>query len=157
MPKFTHSDASGRPQMVDVGEKTVTRRTARARGRIRMDASTLALLADRKIPKGDVFTVALLAGIQGAKETPRLIPLCHMIHLDKVDLMFSILDDERVEIISEVTTDARTGVEMEAMTAVSVAALTIYDMCKGLDRGITIEEICLLEKKGGKSGTYQRE
>src|SRR5438034_10497959 len=137
---LTHFDASGASHMVDVGEKAVTSRFARASGRVRMQPATLALIRDRKLAKGDVLEVARLAGIMGAKRTSELIPLCHPLPMESVELSFSFADDTpgeaTIAIEATVRVTAKTGVEMEALTAVSVAALTIYDMCKAGDRAI---------------------
>ncbi|MDT8441940.1 MAG: cyclic pyranopterin monophosphate synthase MoaC [Desulfuromonadales bacterium] len=155
--KLTHFDADGQAIMVDVGDKAVTRRLAVARGEIRMRAETLRRILDQKIEKGDVLAVARLAGIMAAKQTPALIPLCHPLLIDSVRLEFRP-DQERnlVEIEASVGVDGRTGVEMEALVAVSVAALTIYDMCKAIDRDMVIGAVCLLEKSGGRSGHFRR-
>jgi cyclic pyranopterin phosphate synthase len=142
--------------MVDVGGKEATARLARAAGHVRMKPETLALIRNRQLAKGDVLEVARLAGIMAAKKTAELIPLCHPLSLDSVQLSFVFPDDASVQIEAEVRVTARTGVEMEALTAVSVAALTIYDMCKSVDRGMKIESIALLEKSGGKSGHFIR-
>jgi len=142
--------------MVDVGDKPVSERMARARGEVRMAPETLRAIVDRQVVKGDVFEVARLAGIMAAKRTAELIPLCHALGLDSVAVDFRVLDDRAVAIESTVRVQARTGAEMEALTAVSVAALTIYDMCKSLDRGMTLGPFVLLEKSGGKSGHYVR-
>jgi cyclic pyranopterin monophosphate synthase len=156
MTSLTHFDSQGASRMVDVGGKEVTPRHARAAGLVRMNAETLALIRNRQMAKGDVLEVARLAGIMAAKKTSELIPLCHPLSLDSVQLGFQFPDDSSVRIESEVRVTARTGVEMEALTAVSVAALTIYDMCKSVDRGMTIESIALEEKSGGKSGHFVR-
>jgi cyclic pyranopterin phosphate synthase len=156
MTEFTHFDDQGASRMVDVGAKPVTARTARASGVVRMEAATLALLRDRRMAKGDVLEVARLAGIMAAKRTSELIPLCHGLPLDAVTIGFSFPDATTVRIEVEAKVAARTGVEMEALTAVSVAALTIYDMCKAVDRGMTIDQVRLEEKSGGASGHYQR-
>lgn len=156
MAELTHFDSSGSSRMVDVGAKPVTERYARAVGRVTMQPATLALILDKQMAKGDVFEVARLAGIMATKRTSDLIPLCHPLALDSARLQLEALDDHTVQIEAEVRVHARTGVEMEALTAVSVAALTIYDMCKAVDRGMTIGPIELLEKSGGKSGTYTR-
>jgi cyclic pyranopterin phosphate synthase len=156
MNELTHFDDEGASRMVDVGEKPVTRRTARASGRVRMDPKTLELIRNRGVAKGDVLEVARLAGIMAAKQTPQLIPLCHTLALDTVELAFSFPDAVTLAIEATVSVHARTGVEMEAMVAVSVAALTIYDMCKSVDRSLTIEEIRLDEKSGGRSGHFKR-
>ena len=154
---LTHFDDSGASRMVDVGAKLVTAREARATGRVVMQPATLECIRNREISKGDVLEVARLAGIMAAKRTGELIPLCHPLPLDGVTLDFAFLDDCTVSITATVKVTARTGVEMEALTAVSVAALTIYDMCKAIDRGMTIGEIRLEEKSGGRSGHYVRE
>ncbi len=142
--------------MVDVGDKPVTERRARAGGVVRMSPETLQLIRDRKLAKGDVLEVARLAGIMAAKRTSNLIPLCHLLPLEAVAVSFTFPDECSVAIESEVRVTARTGVEMEALVAVSIAALTIYDMCKAVDRGMTIERICLEEKSGGCSGHFIR-
>ncbi len=144
-PEFSHLDAEGTARMVDVGAKPIQQRIAIASGFITMAASTVSALRDQKLPKGDVLTVARIAAIQAAKITDRLIPLCHSLPLDKVDICFEIREGG-VAIISTVSTSAKTGIEMEALTAVSVAALTIYDMCKAVDKDMTITDITLLEK-----------
>ena len=156
MSGLSHFDQQGASRMVDVGAKPESRRTAKATARVRMQAATLALIRDRQVAKGDVLEIARLAGIMGAKKTPELIPLCHPLALESVSLDFTFPQPDLVEVTAEVAITARTGVEMEALTAVSVAALTIYDMCKSVDRGMTIERIELEEKTGGRSGTYQR-
>lgn len=153
---FTHFDERGGSRMVDVSEKPSTRREARASGRVRMQPATLSAIGSREIAKGDVLEVARLAGIQGAKRTSDLIPLCHPLGLDAVRLELVPEPPDAIRIEATVTTVGRTGVEMEALTAVSAAALTVYDMCKALDRGMTIDEIRLEEKSGGRSGTYRR-
>jgi cyclic pyranopterin monophosphate synthase len=149
--RLTHLDAGGSARMVDVGAKAVSERRARARARLRMSVETAAAIATGNAPKGDVLGTARLAGILAAKQTAALIPLAHPIALSFVDVQASI-DVERglVELTSEVAVAAQTGVEMEAMVACSVAALTVYDMAKGLERGIAIEEVVLLEKTGGR-------
>ena len=156
MPPFTHFDESGASRMIDVGAKSVTERMARASGKVSMAAETLRTIVDRKLSKGDVFEVARLAGIMAAKKTPELIPLCHALGLDSVAVDFRVIDDRTIEIESTVRVQARTGVEMEALTAVTVAALTVYDMCKSVDRGMSLGPFVLLEKSGGKSGHYIR-
>lgn len=143
--------------MVDVGGKAVTQRYARASGRVVMQPATLARIQQRGFAKGDVLEVARLAGIMAAKRTGELIPLCHPLPLDGVTIDFAFPDERTVAIAAEVRVTAKTGVEMEAMTAVSVAALTIYDMCKAIDRGMSIERVQLEEKSGGKSGHFVRE
>ncbi|RPI86389.1 MAG: cyclic pyranopterin monophosphate synthase MoaC [Planctomycetaceae bacterium] len=156
MPSLTHFDDSGASRMVDVSDKPVTQRVARAGGRVTVAASTLLAIFDRKISKGDVLEVARLAGIMAAKETSRLIPLCHVLPLSGVTVDFSRIDGQTVGIEAEVRVEGRTGVEMEALTAVTVAALTIYDMCKSIDRGMTLGPFLLLAKSGGQSGAYER-
>ncbi len=157
MNSFTHFNADGRGRMVDVSEKADTKRVASACATISMDRLTLALIKEGKIGKGDVFGVAQIAGIMAAKQVWQLIPLCHPLFLTGVDLSFSFLEEQGiVEVKAKVSTTGKTGVEMEALTAVSIAALTIYDMCKAVDKGMVISEIYLLEKIGGKSGTYRR-
>jgi cyclic pyranopterin phosphate synthase len=150
---LTHIDAEGRARMVDVGGKPDTKRTARARGRISMAPETLILLARKAIPKGDVLAVARVAGIMAAKETSRLIPMCHPLNLTGIAVDFT-LDTEDSALVVEAAAGltGKTGVEMEALTAVSVALLTVYDMCKAVDKGMIISDIRLLEKLGGKSG-----
>ncbi|MBX3437357.1 MAG: cyclic pyranopterin monophosphate synthase MoaC [Planctomycetaceae bacterium] len=156
MPQLSHFDDSGASRMVDVGGKPVTLRRARAEAVVRMQPETLRLITDRKLAKGDVFEVARLAGIMATKRTPELIPLCHSLGLDSAQVDFEVLDDVRLRVVAVVSVQGRTGVEMEALTAVSVAALTVYDMCKAADRGMQIESIRLLEKEGGKSGHWTR-
>ena len=158
MSKLTHLDEKGHAAMVDVADKDVTSRSAIAQGTVQMEASTLAAIRDGKVPKGDVLAAARIAGIMAAKRTPELIPLCHTLLLSKVAVDFEVDEAANAIIITaEVRCKGQTGVEMEALTAVSVAALTIYDMAKALEKGMTIGEIRLLEKQGGKSGTYVRE
>jgi cyclic pyranopterin monophosphate synthase len=154
---LTHFDEEGASRMVDVGEKLVTSRMAKASGRVVMQPATLARIQQRGIEKGDVLEVARLAGIMAAKRTGELIPLCHPLPLDAVTVAFSFPDDRTVMIEATVRVTAKTGVEMEALTAVSVAALTIYDMCKAIDRGMIVEQIRLEEKAGGRSGHFVRE
>ncbi|MBC6416867.1 MAG: cyclic pyranopterin monophosphate synthase MoaC [Rhodospirillales bacterium] len=158
MSGFTHFDEAGRAAMVDVGTKAETERTATARGEVTMAAETFELVAAGCMGKGDVLGVARLAGIMAAKRTPELIPLCHPLALTsiKVDLN---LDEARKAVLIEARCKlkGRTGVEMEALTAVSVAALTIYDMCKAVDRGMIIGAVRLIEKSGGKSGHFQQD
>jgi len=154
---LSHIDSSGRARMVGVGSKEITERTARARGRVSMRPETLRLILDGKIPKGDVIAAARIAGIQAAKKTSDLIPLCHPLPIESVTLNVHHDPDESSIIIeSAVTCTAKTGVEMEALTAVSVAALTLYDMCKSVDRDMEIRDICLAYKSGGRSGTYEK-
>jgi cyclic pyranopterin phosphate synthase len=156
MNQLSHFDQHGASRMVDVSEKQPTPRFARASGRVRMAPQTLGMIRDRKLSKGDVLEVARLAGIMAAKRTSDLIPLCHPLPLDSVEIAFTFPDDQTVAIEARAAVTARTGVEMEALTAVSVAALTIYDMCKAVDRGMTIHEVRLDEKSGGRSGHYVR-
>lgn len=158
MSKLTHFDPQGQAHMVDVADKAETKRLAIAHGSIRMQAETLAVITAGNAKKGDVLGIARIAAIQGAKRTSDLIPLCHPIPLTKVAVEFNIdqaLNTVHCQVSSE--TVGRTGVEMEALTAASVALLTIYDMCKAMDRGMVISEIKLLEKLGGKSGHWQAE
>ena len=150
-PRLTHVDGSGQARMVDVGGKETTRRAARAGARVWMAPSTLRLLQEQALPKGDVLAVAKVAGIMAAKRTSDLIPLCHPLSLTQVELSFAIAeDDARVDIECVTRTEDRTGIEMEALTGAAVAALTIYDMCKAVDRGMIVGDVRLLEKTGGK-------
>lgn len=155
--ELTHFDAAGAARMVDVAEKPVTARVARASAKVVMKPATLELIRTRGHRKGDVVEVARLAGIMAAKRTSDLIPLCHPLPLEGVTLDFSFLDDTTLGIEATVRCSGRTGVEMEALTAVSVAALTIYDMCKAVDRTMTIDAVRLEEKSGGRSGHFVRE
>ncbi len=152
---FTHLDPLGRARMVDVTPKEPTHRRAIARCRVFMKPETTAMVANNAVTKGDVLAVARVAGIQAAKRTVDLIPLCHQLTIGSVYLNFH-LDDDFIEVESQVETVDRTGVEMEAMTACSVAALTVYDMCKSADRSMVIADLTLWEKTGGRSGTYRR-
>jgi cyclic pyranopterin monophosphate synthase len=155
--ELTHLDEHGRARMVDVGDKPVSARSALARGVVQMQPATLALVCAGEAPKGDVLAAARIAGIQAAKKTPELIPLCHAIALTSVTVDFEPdLSSGRLTISARVHALDRTGAEMEAMTAVSVAALTVYDMLKAKDRAMTIEQIALHEKTGGKSGHFVR-
>jgi cyclic pyranopterin phosphate synthase len=156
MTDLTHFDEHGASRMVDVAEKAVTQRFARASGLLRMQRQTQQLIRDLRISKGDVLQVARLAGIMAAKRTSDLIPLCHVLPLDAVSVSFEFPDDNSIRIESQVRVTARTGVEMEALVAVSVAALTVYDMCKAVDRAMSIESLHLEEKSGGQSGHFQR-
>ncbi len=156
MGQLSHFDEHGASRMVDVGPKPVTARLARARGVVQMQPETLAQIRQGQMAKGDVLAVARLAGIMAAKQTGTLIPLCHPLSLDAVNVEFSFPDDKSVQVEAVVRVTARTGVEMEALTAVSVAALTIYDMCKAVDRGMAIQQIRLEEKSGGRSGHFER-
>ena len=153
MNKLTHFDDSGHPRMVDVSAKGATKRTARAHAFVRMSAEVLAALPSN--PKGDPLAVARIAGIQAAKRTADLIPLCHTLPLSHVDVAMMV-EADGVRVIASAATTAQTGVEMEALTAASVAALTIYDMTKALDKRIEIQDIYLLEKTGGKTGDFRR-
>lgn len=156
--RLTHLDADGSARMVDVSGKAVTRRRAVARATVRMRPETAAIVAAGDAPKGDVLGVARIAGIQAAKRTGELIPLCHPLGLDHVDVEAAIDPVAgTVTITAEAGLEARTGVEMESMTAASIAALTVYDMVKGLDKGVAIEQVVLLEKSGGRSGTWRRD
>jgi cyclic pyranopterin monophosphate synthase len=152
---LTHLDPLGRARMVDVTPKEATHRRAIARGRVNMQPDTASLIARGAITKGDVLAVARVAGIQAAKRAPDLLPLCHPLLVGAVLVNFRI-EDSFIEVEAQVDTVDRTGVEMEALTACSIACLTIYDMCKSVDRGMTIGEIALWEKTGGRSGTYRR-
>jgi cyclic pyranopterin phosphate synthase len=155
--KLTHFDETGRAAMVDVSAKAETSRTAIARGRIVMAPETLALIQGGQVGKGDVLGVARLAGIMAAKRTSDLIPLCHPLMIAKVTVDLTPAGADAIEIEATVKVNGQTGVEMEALTAVTVAALTVYDMCKAADRGMRIEAVRLVHKSGGKSGTYQGE
>ena len=157
MSQLAHFDDSGASRMVDVGGKDVTLRRARAEGFVTMQPETLQLIRDQKVAKGDVFEVARLAGIMATKQTANLIPLCHPLGLDNAQVDFEVIDDHTIRIEASVDVHGRTGVEMEVLTAVSVAALTVYDMCKSVDRGMSIGPIQLVEKSGGNSGHYIRE
>jgi cyclic pyranopterin monophosphate synthase len=157
MTKLSHLDEQGRARMVDVSEKDATSRTAIARGTIHMRPETLALILEDKIEKGDVFAVARVAGIMAAKKTSELIPMCHPLNITSVEIDLTPNEKPaRVDIEAAVRVSGKTGVEMEAMTAVSAAALTIYDMCKAVDREMTVADIRLVKKSGGKSGTFIR-
>ncbi len=157
MSELTHLDSSGEARMVNVGEKDVTSREAVASGRVMMKPETLEQIKNASLKKGDVLAVARTAGIMAAKKTPDLIPLCHPIPIDEIVIDFDLSGKDSIGITATARNTAKTGVEMEAMVAASVAALTIYDMAKAVDRGMTITEIRLESKKGGKSGTYKRE
>ena len=157
MAQLSHLDEQGRARMVDVSEKEITSRIATACGTIHMRPETLALILEDKIDKGDVFSVARVAGIMAAKKTSELIPMCHPLSITSVDIeLRPNSDPARVDIEASVRVSGKTGVEMEALTAVSVAGLTIYDMCKAVDREMIIGEIRLVKKSGGKSGTFIR-
>ncbi len=158
MKKLSHIDAQGRAQMVDIGEKAITVREAIAVGEVRMQPETLRLLLQGHMPKGDVLAVARIAGIMAAKKTPELIPLCHPLVLSTVEVHFHPQEAEgKIEVEARVKAEGKTGVEMEALTAASLAALTIYDMCKAVDRAMVVSNIRLMKKTGGKSGTYIRQ
>ncbi|GAC1318876.1 MAG: cyclic pyranopterin monophosphate synthase MoaC [Chloroflexota bacterium] len=153
---LTHVDETGRAHMVDVTDKPVTVRVARASGSVRMSPATLSLVRENAMIKGDVIGVARIAGVMAAKRTSELIPLCHGLPLSAVEIEFSLDPDTgSINIASECRTEAKTGVEMEALTAVTVAALTIYDMCKAVDRRMVIENVRVTHKSGGRSGTYE--
>ena len=157
MSTLSHFDESGASRMVDVGGKAETNRTARASAVVRMQPATLALIRNKQVAKGDVVEVARLAGIMAAKKTADLIPLCHPLPLTSVKLEFTFPSEDTLRIEATVAVFARTGVEMEALTAVSVAALAVYDTCKAADRGMTIEAVRLEEKDGGRSGHFVRD
>jgi cyclic pyranopterin phosphate synthase len=156
MADLSHFDERGASRMVDVGDKEVTARMARAAAQVRMKPATLQLIRDRAAAKGDVLEVARLAGIMAVKRTADLIPLCHPLPVDAVRIDFDFPAEDLVRVESQVSVRARTGVEMEAMTAVCVAALTMYDMCKSADREMVVEQVQLLEKSGGRSGHFRR-
>jgi cyclic pyranopterin phosphate synthase len=157
MSDFTHFDEEGRAVMVDVGAKATTARTATARGAVVMAPETLVMIVEGRAKKGDVLAVARLAGIMAAKRTPELIPLCHPLMLTKVAVDLTPAPPDRIEIEATVKLTGRTGVEMEALTAVSVAALAVYDMCKAVDRAMRVTDIRVTHKAGGKSGEYEAE
>jgi cyclic pyranopterin phosphate synthase len=159
MSKLTHFDDAGQAHMVDVGQKPESERIAVAAGAVEMQRATLDAIGAGIMGKGDVLGIARIAAIAGLKRTPELIPLCHPVRVTGVDVSLATRDDEerpRIEILATVRAFDRTGVEMEALTAVSIAALTVYDMCKAIDRGMRIVDIQLVEKRGGKSGTWTR-
>ena len=157
MPKLTHIDKKGKAKMVDVTAKDITEREAVAKGSVFMQQGTLEVVLANEIKKGDVLGVAMIAGIMAAKRTGEIIPLCHPLNITSVDISFEPVRDKKcIDITATVKVSSQTGVEMEALTAVSVAALTIYDMCKAIDKGMTISNIRLMKKTGGKSGTYIR-
>ena len=153
---LTHMDDEGRARMVDVGDKPVTTRTAVASGFVRMAAATVQAIREHRTPKGDPLEVARLAGIMAAKRTAELIPLCHPLPLAHADVQLEVRDDG-IQITATARTDGKTGVEMEALTAASIAALTLYDMCKAMDKAMEITDIRLESKTGGRSGNYKRE
>ena len=152
---LTHTDKEGRAKMVDVGDKPITRRTATASGFVRMAATTLEAIREHRTPKGDPLEVARVAGIMAAKRTSELIPLCHNLSLTQADIQLDLRPDG-IAITATARTDGKTGVEMEALTAASTAALTLYDMCKAIDKGMVITDIRLESKTGGRSGDYVR-
>lgn len=154
MSEFTHFNEDGASRMVDVGSKEVTERMARAVAILEMQPETLQQIRDRKLSKGDVLEVARLAGIMSAKRTADLIPLCHPLAIDAVTIEYEFPGPSRLRIESQVAVTARTGVEMEALVAASTTALTVYDMCKSVDRGMVLRDLHLLEKKGGRSGHF---
>ncbi|MBE0425586.1 MAG: cyclic pyranopterin monophosphate synthase MoaC [Nitrospirae bacterium] len=157
MKKLTHLDKQGRAKMVDVSEKPVTHRMATARGSVYMKPETLKLIEDKNISKGDVLCVARIAGIMAAKKTGNLIPMCHPLNIASVKIDFNPDSKKnKIDIEAQVKVIGQTGVEMEALTAISVAALTIYDMCKAVDKEMTISDIMLVEKRGGRSGIFKR-
>ena len=156
MSRLTHLDETGAARMVDVGGKAETRRSATASGRISMSPGTLAAVRDGSGPKGDVLAAARIAGIMAAKKTGELIPLCHPLALDTVTVDFAFTDDG-IEVTAQASLSGKTGVEMEALTAASIALLTIYDMAKALEKGMVIEQVRLIEKTGGKSGDWHAE
>ena len=157
MKKLTHLDKEGRAKMVDVTEKPSTVREAIARGSVYVKPETLKLIQDKKIPKGDVLCVARVAGIQAVKKTSELIPMCHPLNITSVDIDLTLDNKKnRIDIEACVKVTGQTGVEMEALTAVSVVALTIYDMCKAVDKEMIISDVMLMEKKGGRSGHFKR-
>lgn len=155
-PDLTHLDSSGAARMVDVSTKDVTTRTARAAGRVRVSPAVVALLRGEGVPKGDALAAARIAGIMGAKRTPELVPLCHPLPLSGADVEVSVADDA-VELAATVRTTGRTGVEMEALTAVTVAALTVVDMVKAVDKAAVISDVRVVEKTGGASGDVRRD
>jgi len=152
--KLTHIDENGASRMVDVSEKDVTERIAVAHARVTMKPETFSLIMNKKITKGDVLGVARVAGIMAAKKTSELIPMCHPLNLNSVKINYEDNNQDSIEITSEVKVSGKTGVEMEALTAVSICALTIYDMCKSADRSMIISDVYLLKKSGGKSGNF---
>lgn len=153
--ELTHLDKNGAAHMVDVGDKQTTKRTAQAQAVITMQPETLRRIAEDTMPKGDVFACARIAGIMAAKRTSDLIPMCHPLPIDGVEVEITPISETEVRLVSTLRCTHKTGIEMEALTAVSVAALTIYDMCKAIDRGMRIDQVLLLHKAGGKSGEYR--
>ncbi len=157
MAKLSHIDKQGRAKMVDITEKPETRREAVAGGSVYMNPATMKLIQDRKVPKGDVLSAARIAGIMAAKRTSELIPMCHPLNVTSISIDFNLESKgSKIDIEARVRLTGRTGVEMEALTAVSVACLTVYDMCKAVDKDMVISDILLKEKSGGKSGVYKR-
>ncbi len=154
--KLTHIDENGASRMVDVSEKDVTERIAVAHARVTMKPETFSLIMDKKIAKGDVLGVARVAGIMAAKKTSELVPMCHPLNLNSVKIDYEDNNQDSIEITSEVKVSGKTGVEMEALTAVSICALTIYDMCKSADKSMLISDVYLVKKSGGKSGNFVR-
>lgn len=154
---LTHIDDNGAAHMVDVGEKEVTRRSASAQAVVSMQPETLSLILSGGMPKGDVFACARIAGIMAAKRTWELIPMCHPLPIEGIEMEITPISDTDVRIVSTLRCTHKTGIEMEALTAASVAALTLYDMCKAVDRGMVIRDVMLLRKSGGKSGDFCRE
>ena len=154
---LTHIDDNGAARMVDVGEKEVTRRSASAQAVVSMQPETLSLILSGGMPKGDVFACARIAGIMAAKRTCELIPMCHPLPIEGIEMEITPISDTDVRIVSTLRCTHKTGIEMEALTAASVAALTLYDMCKAVDRGMVIRDVMLLSKSGGKSGDFCRE
>ncbi|SBS37445.1 Cyclic pyranopterin monophosphate synthase accessory protein [Marinomonas spartinae] len=152
--KLTHLDNQGHAHMVDVSDKDMTKRTARAQAIIEMKADTLVKIIEGGLPKGDVLATARIAGIQAAKKTSDLIPLCHPLMLTKVSVDITVLSETQIQVLCSCSLKGKTGVEMEALTGASVAALTLYDMCKAVDKGMVIKNVSLLEKQGGKSGDW---
>ena len=157
MVELPHFDSDGHARMVDVGQKQITHRIAVASGSITMQPETLTLIKDRKIQKGDVLELARVAGVMATKRTADIIPLCHPLRIDSVEVGFDFIREDSVKIVASVAANERTGVEMEALTAVAAAGLTIYDMCKSVDRAMQISEIRLDQKSGGKSGDFRRD
>ncbi len=157
MDELTHFDEQGASRMVDVGEKATTRREAVAEATVEMQAATLKRIEEKSLTKGDVLEVARLAGIMAAKRTSDLIPLCHPLQIDSAKIDFEFPSGTCLRIEARVSVAAKTGVEMEALTAATIAALTVYDMCKSMDREMTIRDVSLLEKSGGRSGTFRRQ
>ena len=157
MSDFSHLSAAGTARMVDVSEKEITKRYARARALVNMAPSTLAAILSEKLPKGDVLAAARIAGISACKRCSELIPLCHPLPITAAEVEINPISDHQLEVVVTCQVDGKTGVEMEALTGACIAALTLYDMCKSVDRGMSIESVCLVEKSGGASGTYTRE